>query len=628
VSVYRSSTPLGAMHGLIHVVMKNLVLEKFGPDQWSAVLSEAKVSDEGAFLALKAHSDDTTVAAVAAASKVLGASVEDVLRLFGEFFAESVFRGGHLRMLQSMGDDLRELVRNLNNLHHQLERSFRTASFPSFKVADTDGPDGHFKLSYYSLRGALLKPVVEGVLPSVARSLFHLEISMVTLPPEEGMCATWLVAPTIAKKADAQSESSPVWLRWMAQWHTALICGPPASVCLPCVADIGEGVGEASVFKGSRTSTTSLDDMMQSGSMPASLQSELDHLASILDGSADPGEMLMRAVVAGNVACSWTDVRTLDEMFYFWGTNTGSIDDFQMSRQQDHADFFVSHSWAEPPDWCAVMGCHAQYAEVKAAELQIAAADMAEERGLKWEAVTFWIDKCCIPQQHTLMVTCVHHIEDFLQRCDRMIVLLTWHYFSRLWCVYEWAAFLAYHEAKSLRISVETFMRPASRDLYLKAIPNISIQHCKCHDETDRVVLKQKIVQYYISEDAFENFAKGTAVAMMAVTVAEIAGRSDFEFETEFFPWIRLAYDIGQNDLANALLQADPVAWRKSAGLEFVVVGSEAGNRRLKFQEKLNEWFDSYVQPVLTSLKLRSVKPEALQVLEKIRSSVTEKKSS
>eukprot|EP00445_Apocalathium_hangoei_P043351 CAMPEP_0203974032 /NCGR_PEP_ID=MMETSP0359-20131031/99895_1 /ASSEMBLY_ACC=CAM_ASM_000338 /TAXON_ID=268821 /ORGANISM="Scrippsiella Hangoei, Strain SHTV-5" /LENGTH=607 /DNA_ID=CAMNT_0050912205 /DNA_START=98 /DNA_END=1917 /DNA_ORIENTATION=+ len=607
------------MHGLIHVVMKNLVLEKFGADQWSAILSEAKVSDEDGFLALEAHSDDTTVAAVVAASKVLGASVEDVLRLFGEFFAESVHRGGapphvaehgqvlgasvedvlrlfgeffaesvhrggHLRMLQSMGDDLRELVRNLNNLHYQLERSFRTASFPSFTVADADGPDGHFKLSYYSLRGTLLIPVVEGVLPTVARRLFHFEISMVTLPPEEGMCATWLVAPTIAAKADAQSESSPGWmggwlsgtlcesslgwLRGMAQWHAALMCGPPAPVCLStcgrkaqdlCCADIGGHERQALVLRGSRKSTTSLDDMVRNGSMPGSLQSELDYLASTLDGNVDPGEVLMRSVVATNVACSWTDVTRLDEMLYFWGTNIGSIDHFQMSCKQDHADFFVSHSWAEPPDWCTVMGCHAQYAEVKAAELQLVAADLAEERGLRWEEVTFWIDKCCIPQQHQLMVTCVHHIEDFLQRCDRMIVLLTWHYFSRLWCVYEWAAFLAYHDAKNLRNSVETFMRPASRDLYLNAIPNISIQHCKCHDEKDRVVLKQKIVQYYVSEDAFENFAKGTAVAMMAMTVAQIAGRSDFLFETEFVPWIKLAYDIGQNDLANALLHADPV---------------------------------------------------------------------
>ena len=43
------------------------------------------------------------------------------------------------------------------------------------------------------------------------------------------------------------------------------------------------------------------------------------------------------------------------------------------------------------------------------------------------------VDKCCIPQTHALMPTCVGLLEEFIRRSDGMIVLLSWHYFERLW---------------------------------------------------------------------------------------------------------------------------------------------------------------------------------------------------
>ena len=46
----------------------------------------------------------------------------------------------------------------------------------------------------------------------------------------------------------------------------------------------------------------------------------------------------------------------------------------------------------------------------------------------------------------------VARIEGFLKRCDGMVVLFSWHYFERLWCVFEWACFLVWHEPQSLHV--------------------------------------------------------------------------------------------------------------------------------------------------------------------------------
>lgn len=262
------------------------------------------------------------------------------------------------------------------------------------------------------------------------------------------------------------------------------------------------------------------------------------------------------------------DIATLNKASAFWGTKVGRPCDYELSSPVETAHRFVTHSWSAPGNWKDVMGDRCSYADIKAMELYMVAKDIAEEELVadrSWKDVTFWVDKCCIPQQHSLTEMCIGMIEEFIRRSDGMVVLFSWDYFDRLWCVYEWAAFLVHHSAANVHICSEMFLRPATRALYMDSIRNFSVRNAKCFHEPDRALLKDKISQYYVSEAAFERFAKCTAIAVLSRSAVHRAGRSTWEMEAELEPLRELCQELGLPGLRAALLKPDPILWRRRA---------------------------------------------------------------
>jgi hypothetical protein len=263
------------------------------------------------------------------------------------------------------------------------------------------------------------------------------------------------------------------------------------------------------------------------------------------------------------------------------------------------------------------MGSKCSYAAMKSTELRLAATDIAADSECELEDVTFWIDKCCIPQKHSLKDVCISMIEDFLDRCDGMVVLLTWEYFQRLWCVYEWAAFLVRHPLENITICLETFLRPSSRQLYIEAIRNLTIDNCKCSHESDRCLLKQKVAQYYTSEASFEELARCSAIALIVRTVCREASRGLHTWEEEVVPYVQLARDLRLDDLAEAIESAEPWEWRRdaleAASIDTSPVNSRGGIAGVKewqphFNYSIDCWFQDQVAPVLQRTKAAAVR--------------------
>ena len=334
------------MHGLIHVVLKAFILERMGGQEvWDRILQELSVADDSAILDLETQYDDaTTVASVTAAAKVLGVEFDDALRAYGGYFVEYVHAGGHLRMLRSMGDSLVMFLGNINSLHVNLERKFREANFPYFSVSHVD--EQGFRLSYLSSRGTALAALVEGVLPQLAASIFHHELSMAKLDTtDEGFVRTWQVA---FGEAVAESEAPGETREGAEKWHSAL---------MPTV-DSTDGDDSAAEGVPRVQTTIHLDAMIDRDEIPQEDLDKLDQLeAQVLAEPTQAGHLLMRSCRAANVAAEWDEEDPLNQAAAFWGSNAGSLADFALSSTTEvGAKRFVTHSWNPPHNWEEVMG--------------------------------------------------------------------------------------------------------------------------------------------------------------------------------------------------------------------------------------------------------------------------------
>merc|ERR1712232_134142 len=144
-----------------------------------------------------------------------------------------------------------------------------------------------------------------------------------------------------------------------------------------------------------------------------------------------------------------------------------------------------------------------------------------------------------------LKETCILLIGNFLQKCDRVCVLFTWHYLERLWCVYEMARIVQDKDPSQVFLQVEAFVNEQTFPLYLQAIRGFSIRSTKCFLESDRELLQKQIESNYVSHSGFEVLVKSYALALMARSMAYRAGRSQALMQKFFQPIVDLAEDLG-----------------------------------------------------------------------------------
>jgi class 3 adenylate cyclase len=204
------------MFGWINDCTESLVVTKFGLEKWHEVKAAAECTEEdGGFVRHKLYPDESTIALVVAASKVLDISVDDVLEAFGQHFMEFTRSQGYDNLLSCQGSTLRLWFSNLNALHDHLQSSLpRGFIAPVFWCEDdeSEGHEGCILLHYFSERGCLLVPLVVGVVKEVARYHFDIEVDMERLQMqtiEGAKFTTWRISavnPALQWKLTKSSE--------------------------------------------------------------------------------------------------------------------------------------------------------------------------------------------------------------------------------------------------------------------------------------------------------------------------------------------------------------------------------------------------------------------------------------
>jgi len=168
------------MFGWINDCVECLVLTKYDEEAWHKIKEKANCNiPDGGFLRYKYYHDSETVNLVVAASEVLGASVDDILFAFGEFFVDYVRDNGYSTVLACLGGNLRDWLSNLNSLHDQLQAAYPEGFVaPVFWSEDDQEQEGAILVHYHSRRGSLLVPLVVGLIKRIARDYFEIEITM------------------------------------------------------------------------------------------------------------------------------------------------------------------------------------------------------------------------------------------------------------------------------------------------------------------------------------------------------------------------------------------------------------------------------------------------------------------
>lgn len=597
------------MYGHIHIILKDMVVSQFGQAKWREILGEAGIDSHDAerdILDTVCHPDEVTYRLFSATCKATGLSDDRALASFGRHFVVFALRSGSARFLKAQGATLHAFLQNVNNLHHHLERDHPNATFPYIE-AKYDPKTDDVYLAYLSTRKGL-RSLVVGLVEEIGQRIYGLDVTFeeTSVPPEyeddfnAGRAAFWQVTwrPLRGGPVELPSlDASPPHAMSFASLHAAMM-------------DFGK-----LVLMPQLCSLCSCNPNEVGAMLAPDVRRKLEELER---GRIPPEDLLLRGTMAKQVSAAWSDTR-LAHCRDFWKCSEGRGSDYQLSKDVLEVDVFVSHSWSPPENWSLVMGSDVEYAEVKTTTLAVMAKDIAQGRGClqDWGEVTFWIDKACIPQDNAeLKQICIGLLDKFIQRCDYMCVLFTWTYLNRLWCVYEWACVLVHKEPSRVLMQTELFVKDDTLPLYLETVRFFSLARTKCCEESDRIILQEKIHSEYISEEAFEKLVQATAIALMARSMAFRAGRSADLHGKYFLPWVHMAAELGFGALARALGRSRSIDWRKQAAPPSTGpsptllgrLGSVMGVDHAKYQRSVEEWFDQDVAPVLREIRMEAIR--------------------
>jgi len=129
-------------------------------------------------------------------------------------------------------------------------------------------------------------------------------------------------------------------------------------------------------------------------------------------------------------------------------------------------------------------------------------------------------------------------------------------------------------------------------------------------------VLHKKIQEYYGCRENFERFFRVSVIAITARSLASRGARSKLGLTK----WVKLAHDLGFEDLGNALSMADPAGWRRK------VLAGKANAIAQDFQTAIkaqsDAWFAEHVAPILNETRKCTVQQKIFQKMQDHRCNV------
>eukprot|EP00928_Gymnodinium_smaydae_P067545 TRINITY_DN5053_c0_g1_i2.p1 TRINITY_DN5053_c0_g1~~TRINITY_DN5053_c0_g1_i2.p1 ORF type:complete len:366 (+),score=56.19 TRINITY_DN5053_c0_g1_i2:101-1198(+) len=175
-------------------------------------------------------------------------------------------------------------------------------------------------------------------------------------------------------------------------------------------------------------------------------------------------------------------------------------DEYSSSLESGGAYSFASYVWSTPEG----------IAEDEIGKLRVLALWLDQ---MSRPSVRYWLDRVSSPQAPDLVETLGKwgfFFQEYLALSSSMIVILSPNYLSRLWCIYELAAFLTMKDTSKLFIPMTPWLMKVEQptEKYIGAIRGLSLPALQCSRESDRKFLLSMVDANFTSVEAFERYAK------------------------------------------------------------------------------------------------------------------------
>ena len=152
------------MYGIINQSIQELILKEYGEETWLRIISKSGI-DVSEFHNHEVYDDAYTYRLAEAIAEVLKTTVEEVLKLFGEFWITEISLKKYPNLMATGGKGFKEFMLNLPNFHNRVYLTYPQFIAPEFKVWE----DGNsLLLEYHSVRNGLAS-LMEGMLYGIIK---------------------------------------------------------------------------------------------------------------------------------------------------------------------------------------------------------------------------------------------------------------------------------------------------------------------------------------------------------------------------------------------------------------------------------------------------------------------------
>lgn len=288
---------------------------------------------------------------------------------------------------------------------------------------------------------------------------------------------------------------------------------------------------------------------------------------------------------------------------------------FGKSKALAEVDVFVSHVLRpDPKAPLNMMRTPIKYSVHKCVDIFIGSHSICVGRAARGEIkqsevgsalgdMTYWVDMASVDPGDVArkMYILKAHLKDFVTYAKNMLMLVGTSYFTRLWCIYEFACACELRSDLSTIIISNTCLAffESERDAIVNAIYHVSVKNSNCFDPRDRVMIEEKVQEGFKNFESFERFTKFSACALCAKACAFWAAEN---YDAWLSQWGDLARRCNFADLAQVIEEFPVQKLRSEMYRKHPDVPAETKTiDRLAFAESsfVMDWFKSKVEPMV-----------------------------